>query len=357
MADLPAPLAETLEVAHLHFSCDDRPGIRREAGPDGFVYRAPDGSPVTDERTLARIASLAIPPAWTSVWVCRDPNGHVQATGRDAKGRKQYRYHARWRQVRDEAKFDKLHEFGLRLPGLRDEVDARLRRQELDRDRVLALVTTLLDATLIRVGNEEYAVSNRSYGLTTLRKQHAEVQGDRIVLAFRGKSGQEHEVQLRDRRLARAVSRCLHIPGQHLFRYRGRDGEWLDVSSTDVNEFLHRATGMDATAKDFRTWGGTVEAVRALTGAGVPETAKEAERAVLAAVDAAAERLGNTRAVARASYVHPEVLDAYRSGALAREWRKARPTRNVDRAERATLRILDAGAAAQVAEAGEERTA
>jgi DNA topoisomerase-1 len=294
----------------LRHSTDRRPGITRRRSGRGFSYRDADGNVVRDRETLARIRSLAIPPAWTDVWICPYPNGHLQATGRDAKGRKQYRYHPRFRRRRDAAKFERLVAFANALPAIRSRVDQDLARPGLPKEKVLAAVVRLLELTLIRVGNEEYARLNRSFGLTTLRDRHADVEGSSIRFRFRGKSGRQHEVGLRDRRLAAIVRKCRDLPGQELFQYVARDGEPIDVGSDDVNDYL-RSIAPDVTAKDFRTWAGTVLAFRALRALDRPATDGQAKKNVVAAIRETAELLGNTPAVCRQAYVHPVVVDAY----------------------------------------------
>jgi DNA topoisomerase-1 len=294
----------------LRHSTDRRPGITRRRSGRGFSYRDADGNVVRDRETLARIRSLAIPPAWTDVWICPYPNGHLQATGRDAKGRKQYRYHPRFRRRRDAAKFERLVAFANALPAIRSRVDEDLARPGLPKEKVLAAVVRLLELTLIRVGNEEYARLNRSFGLTTLRDRHADVEGSSIRFRFRGKSGRQHEVGLRDRRLAAIVRKCRDLPGQELFQYVARDGEPIDVGSDDVNDYL-RSIAPDVTAKDFRTWAGTVLAFRALRALDRPATDGQAKKNVVAAIRETAELLGNTPAVCRQAYVHPVVVDAY----------------------------------------------
>ena len=294
----------------LRHSTDRRPGITRRRSGRGFSYRDAEGNVVRDRETLARIRSLAIPPAWTDVWICPYPNGHLQATGRDAKGRKQYRYHPRFRRGRDAAKFERLVAFANALPAIRSRVDEDLARPGLPKERVLAAVVRLLELTLIRVGNEEYARLNRSFGLTTLRDRHADVEGSSIRFRFRGKSGRQHEVGLRDRRLAAIVRKCRDLPGQELFQYVARDGEPIDVGSDDVNDYL-RSIAPDVTAKDFRTWAGTVLAFRALRALDRPATDGQAKKNVVAAIRETAELLGNTPAVCRQAYVHPVVVDAY----------------------------------------------
>ena len=309
MTDAPAP------TAGLRHSSDDRPGITRRRAGRGFTYRDADGHRVRDPETLARIKRIAIPPAWTDVWICPAPNGHLQATGRDARGRKQYRYHARYRARRDTAKFERLIAFARALPAIREQVDRDLARPGLPREEVLAAVVRLLELTLIRVGNDEYARLNRSFGLTTLQDRHAVVDGSAIRFRFRGKSGKQQEVGLRDRRLATVVRRCRDLPGRELFQYVDADGEPRDVASDDVNEYLG-AIAPGFTAKDFRTWAGTVLAYRALRALGKGATDREKQRNVAEAVQAAADNLGNTAAVARQAYVHPAVVDAYLDGGI-----------------------------------------
>ncbi|MEX2011224.1 MAG: DNA topoisomerase IB [Chloroflexota bacterium] len=286
---------------------------RRRSGR-GFVYADSDGATVRDPEVKARMKALAIPPAWTDVWICRWPNGHIQATGRDARGRKQHRYHARWHEARDESKFDRMVSFAGALPAIRERTESDLARPGLPREKVLAAVVRLLEMTLIRVGNDEYARLNNSFGLTTLRDRHARIEGSRVRFRFRGKSGQQHEVGLRDRRLATVVRRCQELPGQELFQYIDEDGAVRDVASDDVNEYLREIAGDDFSAKDFRTWAGTVLAYRALVALEPAGSATDARRNVVAAIRVTAGRLGNTPAVARRSYVHPAVLEAYMDG-------------------------------------------
>jgi DNA topoisomerase-1 len=300
--------------AGLRYSSDADPGIRRVRHGKGFSYVGHDGQAVRDKETLARIRALAVPPAWTDVWICRFANGHIQATGRDARGRKQHRYHARWRETRDESKFDRMVEFAAALGDIRDRTDADLGRPGLPREKVLAAVVRLLELTLIRVGNDEYARLNRSFGLTTLRDRHAKISGTSIRFRFRGKSGQQHEVGLRDRRLASVVRRCQELPGQELFQYVDEDGNVRDIASDDVNDYLREISGGDFSAKDFRTWAGTVFAFRALRALEPADSATDARRNVVAAMRETAGWLGNTPAVARKSYVHPAVVEAYMDG-------------------------------------------
>lgn len=311
----PDPRASA-RAAGLRYASDDRPGITRRRAGRGFSYRHPSGALAREAATLVRIRALAIPPAWTDVWICPEPNGHVQATGRDARGRKQHRYHARWRTGREEAKFERILAFAEVLPRIRERCDADLARPGLPPEKVLAAVVRLLELTLIRVGNDEYARLNRSFGLTTLKVRHAQVNGTSIRFRFRGKSGRKHEVGLRDRRLAAVVKRCQELPGQELFQYVGDDGEPRDVTSDDVNVYLRDASGADVTAKDFRTWAGTVLAYRALRALDPGPDARATKRNVVEAVRITADRLGNTPAVARRSYVHPAVLEAYLDGSI-----------------------------------------
>lgn len=299
----------------LRHCTDDRPGISRRRAGRGFSYRGPDGRPIRDEETRERIRRIAIPPAWTDVWICPHPNGHLQATGRDARGRKQYRYHARFRARRDASKFERLIAFAKALPHIRAQIERDLARPGLPREKVIAAVVRLLELTLIRVGNDEYARLNRSFGLTTLRDRHAAVEGTSLTFRFRGKSGQQHEVGLRDRRLTGVVRRCRDLPGQELFQYVGEDGNPHDVASDDVNAYL-AAIAPGVTAKDFRTWAGTVLAYRALRALGEGSTEREKQRNVAAAIKATADNLGNTAAVARQAYVHPVVVDAYLDGRI-----------------------------------------
>jgi DNA topoisomerase I len=312
-------IAEPVEAAHaagLRYFTDARPGIRRTRAGKHFSYIAPDGERVHDQTTLTRIRSLAIPPAWTDVWICPSPNGHIQATGRDAKRRKQYRYHPRWREVRDETKYTRMIAFAETLPIIRDATDRELSLRPLTRQKVLATVIQLLDATAIRVGNEEYARENQTFGLTTLRTDHVEVQGSEIHFHFRGKSGKEHVVDVRDRRLARAIHRLQDLPGQDVFQYIDTDGELRLVDSGDVNDYLRQITGENFTAKDFRTWHGTVRVAEGLYAVGSFGSEREANHNVVQAIEDAATHLGNTPSICRKSYVHPAVIDAYMDGSL-----------------------------------------
>jgi DNA topoisomerase-1 len=305
------------KAAGLRYVHDDRPGIRREPAPDGaFRYRGARGEPVEDEATLARIKSLAIPPAWTDVWICPQANGHLQATGRDARGRKQYRYHPKWREVRDEVKYERMISFGKALPTIRKEVDRALALPGLPREKVLATIVYLLEATMMRIGNDEYARENKSYGLTTLRNRHVRIDGSDVEFRFRGKSGIYHDVKVHDRRLARIIQRTRDLPGQDLFQYLDEDGERHTVGSADVNDYLRAITGEDYTAKDFRTWSGTVLAALALQEFEAVDSDAQARKNVVRAIESVARRLGNTPSVCRKCYVHPAVLDAYLDGTM-----------------------------------------
>ena len=312
----PANPARAARAAGLRYVSDDSPGIRRVRSGTGFRYVGPSGRPVRRRDTLARIRGIVIPPAWTDAWICPYANGHIQATGRDARRRKQYRYHPHWTEVRDGNKFDRMIAFCLALPGLRDRVARDLRRHGLPREKVLATVVRLLEKTLIRVGNDEYAKTNHSYGLTTLKDHHAQISGSTVRFRFRGKGGIRHDLAVTDRRLARIVRRCQELPGQELLQYLDENGRVRHVTSTDVNEYLRDATGMDFTAKDFRTWSGTVLAAHTLVGLDAGETPRPSKRRVAQAVAAVAERLGNTKAVCRKCYIHPAVFDAYLDGSL-----------------------------------------
>jgi DNA topoisomerase-1 len=308
--------ADSAEDAGLRYVSDAAPGIGRRRVGRGFTYIGPDGKRLTDRAKVAWIRSLAIPPAWTDVWICATQNGHLQATGRDARGRKQYRYHPRWRAQRDEAKYDHLLDFGKALPRMRRRVARDLRRPGLPRERVLAAVVWLLEKTGVRVGNEEYARDNKSFGLTTLHDRHARVGSKRIRFTFRGKGGKAGEVDISDARLARIVGRCQDLPGQELFAYFDEDGEIHSVESGDVNDYLRQISGHDFTAKDYRTWAGTVLAVRTLARHEPVASGGEGKRNVVQAIEEVAGWLGNTPAVARKAYVDPRVLEAYLDGDL-----------------------------------------
>jgi DNA topoisomerase-1 len=300
----------------LHYVDDTLPGITRRKLRGKFRYFDAKGQRITDPDEIKRINALAVPPAYSDVWICADPRGHLQATGRDARGRKQYRYHPRWREVRDADKYSRLRDFGRALPKLRKQLEALLAAPGFSRDKVMATVITLLDATLIRVGNTQYARDNRSYGLTTLRSRHVEVNGSAILFQFRGKSGVEHQITVKDRRLARIIKRCQEIPGQNLFQYLDENGERHTISSSDVNAYLQTLTGADFTAKDYRTWAGSALALAVLRELQW-EPESDAKRHVVEMVKNVARQLGNTPAVCRKCYIHPAVLDGFMLGALA----------------------------------------
>ncbi|MDP4024972.1 DNA topoisomerase IB [Methylobacterium sp. NEAU 140] len=309
-------LREAAAEVGLAYVDDGRPGLTRRRSGKGFRYLDARGAPVRDAATLERIRGLAIPPAYTDVWICPRRNGHIQATGRDDKGRKQYRYHPDFRQAREANKFARIMAFADALPGIRARVDADMRRSGLPREKVLATVVHLLETTLIRVGNDDYARTNKSYGLTTLRDPHVKVEGAALTFRFKGKSGKVWDVSLKDRRVARIVKACQDLPGQELFQYLDSDGARRDVTSSDVNAYLREITGEDYTAKDFRTWAGTVLAALALSGFEAFDSEAGAKRNVRAAIESVAQRLGNTPTICRKCYIHPQVLDCYLEGAL-----------------------------------------
>ena len=314
-SEQPNPAAVARAVG-LRYVSDAIPGITRRRAGRAFSYRGPDGRLIEDRAELARIKRLAIPPAWTDVWICPDGKGHLQATGRDARGRKQYRYHPDWRTIRDAVKFDRMLAFARALPRLRERVAEDQARRGLPREKVLATVVRLLEVTLIRVGNQEYARENRSYGLTTMRDRHVDFAGAELIFEYRGKGGRRHRISLRDRRLARIVRSCQEIPGQHLFQYIDEEGERQAVDSADVNAYLQEITGEPFTAKDFRTWAGTVLASLALVEFESFDSEAAAKRNVTRAIEQVAAQLGNTAAVCRKSYIHPEVVECYLDGSL-----------------------------------------
>jgi DNA topoisomerase-1 len=322
--DLITDPAQSAKAAGLRYvdTRKKKPGIRREKTGDGFRYIAPDGSVIDDPDKLQRIKALAIPPAWTEVWICTDPRGHIQATGRDARGRKQYRYHPKWRAVRDETKYGRMMAFGQALPQIRERVAHDLALPGLPREKVLATVVRLLETTFIRVGNEEYARANESYGLTTLRNEHVEVEGSKVRFRFRGKSGVEHDIDVRDRRVAAVIKRCQGLPGQDLFEYKDETGALQTIDSDDVNAYLREISGQDFTAKDFRTWAGTVLAAMALQEFEAGETETQAKKNVVQAIERVAERLGNTPAVCRKCYVHPAIIESYLDGSMVDEFKQ-----------------------------------
>src|SRR5216117_626694 len=302
---------EAAEDAGLRYVSDDQLGSSRQRNGEEFEYLDQKGKPIRDEQRLLRIKRLAIPPTWSDVWICPSPNGHIQATGRDARRRKQYRYHERWREIRDENKYDRLVNFGKALPKIRRRLKQDLALSGLPRKKVLATIVQLLERSLIRVGNEEYARENKSFGLTTLKNRHVTVRGAQLRLRFRGKSRRQHEVDVTDRRIANIVSKCQDLPGQDLFQYVDDEGEVRNVTSQDVNDYLREITNENFTAKDFRTWAGTVLAAIALGAQGEFETKKRAKANVKTAICAVAELLGNTAAICRKCYVHPAIVEAY----------------------------------------------
>lgn len=304
------------EAADLVYVTDSEPGYHRRRVGRGFTYVDEAGKRVTNPALRQRFDELVIPPAWREVWLCANPNGHLLATGRDEAGRKQYIYHPRWTALRDQAKYERLRLFGEALPKLRQEVEQDLRQRTLSCEKVTALVVNLLEETLIRVGNEEYARQNETYGLTTLQDGHVLVEGAEVIFEFRGKSGKDHEIALTDRRLARLVRACQELPGQHLFQYLDEMGSACGLTSTQVNSYLRTVTGCDFTAKDFRTWGGTVLAASLLHQSGPSDNEKASERQIVQVVKEVAARLGNTPAVCRQHYIHPAILDAYRNHTL-----------------------------------------
>jgi DNA topoisomerase-1 len=307
---------ESAKVAGLRYVSDARPGIQRKPFRGRFRYVAADGRPVRDSETLQRIGSLAIPPAWTRVWICPIANGHLQATGRDARGRKQSRYHPRWREVRDETKYERMIPFGDALPVIRQQVEKDLALPGLPRAKVLATIVRLMETTCIRVGNEEYARANHSYGLTTMRNRHVDVHGGTITFDFKGKSGIHHTIDVENRKLARIVQRCIDLPGYELFQYLDEEEQRHSVDASDVNDYLHQITGQPFTAKDFRTWAGTVLAAMLLREFEPFESETQAKKNVVEAIKAVAARLGNTPAVCRKCYIHPAVLDHYLNGTM-----------------------------------------
>ena len=305
---------DTAEAAGLRYVTDAAPGIRRKRHGRGFVYLGPDGQPIRDREQLRRFRALVIPPAWTDVWICADPAGHLQVTARDARGRKQYRYHPSFRERRDESKFERMLALSDVLWMIRERVERDISLPGLARDKVMATVVWLLERTLIRIGTDEYAKANNSYGLTTLRRRHVAVAGAKVDFEFRGKSGIEHSVSITDRRIARIVQRCQELPGWELFKYIDDEGRKQSVEAADINEYLRQITGREVTAKDFRTWAGTMLAAESLRAMGPAATKKQAEKNVVAAVDRTKEKLGNTRAVCRKYYIHPVLLEAYLAG-------------------------------------------
>jgi DNA topoisomerase-1 len=310
---------DAAETAGLRYVSDEEPGIRRKKAGKGFAYLGPDGKKVADEATLARIRSLAIPPAYTDVWICPRADGHIQATGRDAKGRKQYRYHPAFREIRESTKFEHMIEFAHALPAIRKTIDDHMGLRGLPREKVLATVVHLLENTLIRVGNSDYAKQNKSYGLTTLRDPHVKVDGAELRFQFKGKSGKTWRLSVKDRRIARIVKACQDLPGQDLFQYLDEQGQQQSVTSADVNAYLKEITGRDITAKDFRTWAGTVLAALALAEFEEFDSEANAKKNIRQAIEHVSSRLGNTPTICRKCYVHPEVFTCYLEGSLMLE--------------------------------------
>jgi DNA topoisomerase-1 len=331
--------------AGLRYVTDSDPGLRRKRSGGGFAYFAPDGSRIRDPAVLLRIKHLVIPPAWTDVWICPDARGHLQATGRDSRGRKVYLYHPRWREVRDAAKYERLAAFGEALPRIRERLDADLRLRGIPRGKVLATVVKLLEETSIRVGNEEYRRENGSVGLTTMTGENAHLEGNHLSFEFRGKSGKEHTVEVGDRRITRILRQIHDLPGQELFQYLDEDGNRHAISSTDVNEYIKEISGADFTAKDFRTWNGTVLAMRYLRVCEPPTSRTAGKRFVSSAIKNVARELGNTPAVARKAYVHPVVLNAYLEGYLEPEagYAEVKPATGLTSEERCVLNLLEGG--------------
>ena len=346
--DHPPPEADPVKSAKqagLRYVSDIDPGLHRRKAGAGFAYVNPNGKVVKDATTLKRIRALVIPPAWTDVWICADPRGHIQAAGRDQRGRKQYRYHPRWREVRDETKYEKMIAFVRALPHIRARVRRDLAKPGLPREKVLAAVVRLLETTLIRVGNEEYAEQNNSYGLTTLQDRHAKINGSKVRFRFRGKSGVQHEIDLDDPRLAKIIRQSQELPGQELLQYVDDDGNVRDIGSGDVNEYLREIAGQDFTAKDFRTWAGTVLAAQALQEFSEVDSQAQAKRNVVHAIEQVAMKLGNTRAVCRKCYIHPAVIDSYMDGSLLKHLsgevkKMIRPLHRLEPEEAAVLVLL-----------------
>jgi DNA topoisomerase-1 len=321
--------AESAKAARLRYVTDQIPGIRRRRNGKGFVYVTPDRKITRDSDELQRFRSLAIPPAWRDVWICPLAHGHLQATGRDARKRKQYRYHPRWREVRDENKYDRMLGFAKKLPAIRRKVAQDLALPGLPREKVLATVVRLLETSMIRVGNQEYKRQNNSFGLATLHSRHVNVSGSSIRFEFRGKSGVRHAVDLNDRRLAKIIKQCRDLPGHELFQYIGDDGERYAIDSADVNDYLRQIAGEEFSSKDFRTWAGTVLAARALGEFHSGDKKAQLKKNILQAIEVVAKRLGNTKAVCRKCYIHPAVIESYTDGSLLQLLRRrAKKARN-----------------------------
>ncbi len=345
-----ADISTSAEAASLSYSNDTEPGIRRNRAGKGFWYADASAKKIANAKTIDRINKLAIPPAWKDVWISPDPDGHLQATGRDERGRKQYRYHERWTLSRDDVKYSSLVEFAQSLPRLREQIEADLRRQGLPRERVLASIVWLLDNSMIRVGNAAYAKDNKSFGLTTLRDRHVEVEGATLRFAFRGKSGKDWNLRIADRRIAKIVKGVQDIPGQHLFQYIDESGARKPVTSQDVNAYIREASGASFSSKHFRTWGGTVRAARIFAETELLETKRDVAKTMNAVIDRVASRLGNTRTVCRKCYVHPLVFEAWTDGNLGDELaairsRLRKQPAGLDEDEALVLRWLEQSAA------------
>lgn len=315
--ELPNEALATAKMVGLRYVTDTVPGFSRKRAKNGFRYLDAAGKPITDKKTIARIKSLVIPPAWEKVWISPWENGHIQATGRDAKNRKQYQYHSLWREVRDEAKYERMIGFGKALPLIRKGISEALTLPGLPREKVLATVIYLLQLTMMRIGNDEYAIQNQSYGLTTLRNKHVRIDGGEVRFNFRGKSGVEHSIKVNDKRLARIIKNIRDLPGQELFQYMDDEGNLHSISSTDVNEYLHQLTSENYTAKDFRTWSGTIFSALILNAFEKFETEAQAKKNVVTAIQSVAKKLGNTPTICRKCYVHPIIISAYIEGTLA----------------------------------------
>jgi DNA topoisomerase-1 len=338
-ADTGSPFCPALP-SDLTYVDDTQPGISRRRLRGRYAYFDVDGERIREQSEISRIDKLAIPPAYTDVWICPEPSGHLQATGRDARGRKQYRYHPRWREIRDADKYERMLAFGRALPGLRATLEKHLAQPGMGRDKVMATVVSLLDSTLIRVGNDRYAKENKSFGLTTLRNRHVDVKGTAIRFRFRGKSGIEHQVKLSHPRLARIVKRCLELPGQHLFQYLDEDGGRHQVSSSDINAYLQTHAGEGFTAKDYRTWAGSALALASLCESSKNASRLDPRKQVVEIVKAVARQLGNTPAICRKCYIHPAVIDAFGDGRLA-GLKKPRARKGLRAEEVALMRFLE----------------
>ena len=351
LSKLPADPYESAKLAGLRHVSDGTPGIVRKPKGNGFAYIGPDGRPVRDKATLERIRSLVIPPAWRDVWICPLTHGHLQAVGRDARGRKQYRYHPLYRAVRDATKYSRMIAFGTALPAIRHRVQKHLALDGLPRDKVLATVVRLLDRTSMRVGNDEYVRENGSFGLTTLRNKHVKIEGRTLRFHFKGKSGIVHDIELTDRKLARILHDCQSIPGQELFSYIDEDGSVCRLHSEDVNEYLREITGEDFTARDFRTWHGTAQAALALEHMGACDGETQTKKNIVAAIRTVAERLGNRPATCRKYYIHPAVLDAYSEGTLLDVLATACDDKALRREEMAVMKLVAAYKVAEIQKA------